>query len=205
MGSETTPSAARDPSPRGGSLLFIRATLPARSYTVPVLRGRRLYARTAKPVARHSKEHTHASHASQCSGDRPRHRHYSTRTRSSRARRRSGEPQAQGGGGCAIRCTRRDGAVLLSPPHPPPSLPHHTVEGAPSGDLEAAVEEGPEPHRSSRRARARCRRWQGREGCAPLSPRGARRALPSRSSTNAERGRSAVSSSGAGRHRSFAS
>ena len=36
------PPPRATPGPRGGSLLFIRATLPARSYTVPVLRGRRL-------------------------------------------------------------------------------------------------------------------------------------------------------------------
>ena len=36
------PPPRATPAPRGGSLLFIRATLPARSYTAPVLRGRRL-------------------------------------------------------------------------------------------------------------------------------------------------------------------
>jgi hypothetical protein len=32
------PPPRATPAPRGGSLLFIRATLPARSYTAPVLR-----------------------------------------------------------------------------------------------------------------------------------------------------------------------
>ena len=138
------------------------ATLLARSYTVPVLRGRRLYALTAKPVARHSREHTHASHASQCSGDRPRHRHYSTRTRSSRARRRRGEPQAQGGGGCAIRCTRRDGAVLLSPPHPPPSLTPPCTCGARLGSRAAWRATGTGWRRWRRRRRRRRRRQRRR-------------------------------------------